>query len=75
MQGVANVKLALNLPEHDVILIGEIESNPLTLEILQVEISDYLRFAAHFSELINKSEIDTEEVDSLHAMNLDLLRA
>lgn len=75
LQGVANVKLALNSPEDDVIVIGEIESNALTLEILQEEIADYLRFAAHFSELINKTDIETEEEDSLHVMNLDLLRA
>jgi hypothetical protein len=75
LQGVANVKLALNSPEDDVILIGEIESNALTLETLRAEISDYLRFAAHFSELISKSEIDAEEADSLRVMNRDLVRA
>jgi hypothetical protein len=75
LQGVANLKLALSSPEDDVIVIGECESTALTLEILQAEISDYLRFAAHFSELINKKDIETEQVDSLHVMNLDLLRA
>ena len=75
LQGVANLKLALSSPEDDVIVIGEIESTALTLEILQAEISDYLRFAAHFSELINKTNIENEEEDSSHVMNLDLLRA
>jgi hypothetical protein len=75
LQGVANLKLALNSPEDEVILIGEIEPNALTLEMLSTEISDYLRFAAHFSELMNKADIETEQVDSLQVMSLELLRA
>ena len=75
LQGVANVKLALSSPEDDVILIGEIESEPMTIEALQAEISEYLRFASHFSELITKSEIDAAEADLSHMKNGELLRA
>ena len=53
LQGVANVKLALSSPEDDVILIGELTSDSMTLETLQEEITEYLRFAARFSEFIN----------------------
>jgi hypothetical protein len=75
LQGVANVKLALSLPEDDVILIGELESDSMMLETLQEEITKYLRFAARFSELINEPELDAEKLDLLHTTNTDLLRA
>ena len=75
LQGVANVKLALSSPEDDVILIGEIESEPMTIEALQAEISEYLRFAAHFSDLITQSEMDATEADLSHMKNSELLRA
>lgn len=75
LQGVANVKLALSSPEDDVILLGELEFDSMTLETLQADISDYLRYAAHFSELISKSDIEIEEVDFLSAMNFELQRA
>ena len=75
LQGVANVKLALSLPEDDVILIGELESDSMMLETLQEEITTYLRFAARFSELINEPDIDSEKVDLSHTTNSELLRA
>ena len=75
LQGVANLKLALNSPEDDVILIGEFESTSLKLEMLQAEIVEYLRFAARFSELINEPDIDSEKVDLSHMTNSELLRA
>ena len=75
LQGVANVKLALSSPEDEVILIGELTSNSMTLETLQEEITEYLRFAARFSELINEPERDTEKMDLSHATNSELLRA
>ena len=75
LQGVANVKLALSSPDDDVILIGELASNSMTLETLQEEISEYLRFAARFSELINEPEFDNDKVDLLHVTNSELLRA
>ena len=75
LQGVANVKLALSSPEDDVILIGELEANVLSLEMLQEEITNYLRFAAKFSELINDSEIDSEKINLSNATNGELLRA
>ena len=75
LQGVANVKLALSLPEDDVILIGELESDSMMLETLQEEITTYLRFAARFSEFINEPELDAEKLDLLHTTNTDLLRA
>ena len=75
LQGVANVKLALSSPEDDVILIGELTSDSMTLETLQEEITEYLRFAARFSELINEPELDTEKVDLSHTTNNELLRA
>ena len=74
LQGVANVKLALSLPENDVILIGELESDSMMLETLQEEITKYLRFAARFSELINEPELDAEKLELLHTTNTDLLR-
>jgi hypothetical protein len=75
LQGVANVKLALSSPEDDVILIGELTSNSMTLETLQEEVTEYLRFAARFSELINEPDIDSEKVDLSHTKNSELLRA
>ena len=75
LQGVANVKLALSSPEDEVILIGELASDSMTLETLQEEISEYLRFAARFSELINEPEFDNDKVDLLHVTNSELLRA
>ena len=75
LQGLANLKLALSSPEDDVILIGELESHSMTLEMLQAELAEYLRFAAYFSELINKAAIETDEADSLKVMNFELLRA
>ena len=75
LQGVANVKLALSSPEDEVILIGELTSDSMTLETLQEEITEYLRFAARFSELINEPELDTEKVDLSHTTNNELLRA
>ena len=75
LQGVANLKLALNSPEDDVILIGELESTSLKLEMLQVEIAEYLRFAARFSKLINEPDVDSEKVDLSHMTNSELLRA
>ena len=75
LQGVANVKLALSSPEDDVILIGELEANVLSLEMLQEEITNYLRFAAKFSELINDPEIDSEKINLTRATNGELLRA
>jgi hypothetical protein len=58
-----------------VILIGELEANVLSLEMLQEEITNYLRFAAKFSELINDSEIDSEKINLTRATNGELLRA
>lgn len=75
LQGVANVKLALSSPEDDVILIGELTSDSMTLETLQKEITEYLRFAARFSELINEPEFDAEKIDLSHTTNSELLRA
>ena len=75
LQGVANVKLALSSPEDDVILIGELISDSMTLETLQKEITEYQRFAARFSELINAPDIDSEKVDLSHTTNSELLRA
>jgi hypothetical protein len=75
LQGVANVKLALSSPEDDVIVIGELISDSMTLETLQEEITEYLRFAARFSELINEPELDAEKVDLSHTTNSELLRA
>ena len=75
LQGVANIKLALSSPEDEVILIGELTSDSMTLETLQEEITEYLRFAARFSELINEPELDTEKVDLSHTTNNELLRA
>jgi hypothetical protein len=75
LQGVANVKLALSSPEDEVILIGELTSNSMTLETLQEEITEYLRFAARFSRLINEPDIDSEKVDLSHNTNSELLRA
>jgi hypothetical protein len=75
LQGVANIKLALSSPEDEVILIGELEANSMSLETLQEEITEYLRFAARFSELINEPEFDTDKVDLLHVTNSELLRA
>jgi len=65
----------LSSPEDDVILIGELASDSMTLETLQEEITEYLRFAARFSELINEPERDTEKMDLSHATNSELLRA
>ena len=75
LQGVANIKLALSSPEDEVILIGELTSDSLTLETLQEEITEYLRFAARFSQLINEPELDAEEMDLSHTTNSELLRA
>ena len=75
LQGVANVKLALSSPEDDVILIGELASDSMTLETLQEEITEYLRFAARFSEFINELEFDVEKIDLSHTTNSELLRA
>ena len=75
LQGVANLKLALSSPEDDVILIGELVSDSMTLETLKQEITDYLRFAARFSELINEPETAGQEVDFAFATNTELLRA
>ena len=69
LQGVANVKLALSSPEDDVILIGELTSDSMTLETLQEEITEYLRFAARFSEFINELEFDVEKIDLSHTTN------
>jgi len=65
----------LSSPEDDVILIGELASDSMTLETLQEEITEYLRFAARFSELINEPDIDSEKVDLSHTKNSELLRA
>ncbi len=75
LQGVANLKLALSSPEDDVILIGEIEATVMSLEVLQDEITEYLRYAARFSELINEPETAGEAVDFTFATNTELLRA
>ena len=75
LQGVANLKLAISSPEDDVILIGELVSDSMTLETLKQEITDYLRFAARFSELINEPETAGQEVDFSIATNTELLRA
>ena len=75
LQGVANVKLALSSPEDEVILIGELASDSMTLETLQEEITEYLRYAARFSELINEPETAGQEVNFAFATNTDLLRA
>ncbi len=75
MQGVANLKLALSSPEDDVILIGELESDSLSLELLQTEIAHYLGYAAHFSGVINQSKIDSEESNSSPVMSFELFRA
>ena len=75
LQGVANIKLALSSPEDEVILIGELTSDSMTLETLQEEITEYLRFAARFSQLINEPELDAEEMDLSHTTNSELLRA
>jgi hypothetical protein len=75
LQGVASLKLALSSPEDDVILIGEIETNSMSLETLQTEITHYLRYAARFSALINEPETADDEVDFAYAMNTELLRA
>ena len=75
LQGVANVKLAVSSPEDDVILIGELASDSMTLETLQEEITEYLRYAARFSELINEPETAGQEVDFAFATNTELLRA
>ena len=56
------------------ILIGELEANSISLETLQEEITEYLRFAARFSELINEPELDAEKLELLHTTNTDLLR-
>ena len=75
LQGVANLKLALSSPEDDVILIGEIDAAVISLEVLQAEITEYLRYAARFSELINEPETTGQEVDFSIATNTELLRA
>lgn len=75
LQGVANVKLALSSPEDEVILIGELASDSMTLETLQEEITEYLRYAARFSELINEPETAGQEVGFAFATNTELLRA
>jgi hypothetical protein len=75
LQGVANLKLALSSPEDDVILIGEIDAAVISLEVLQEEITEYLRYAARFSELINEPETAGQEVDFAFATNTELLRA
>ena len=75
LQGVANLKLALSSPEDDVMLIGELEMNSMSLEMLQEEITEYLRYAARFSELMNEVDIDREGIDVSYAMNNELLRA
>ena len=75
LQGVANVKLALSSPEDEVILIGELASDSMTLETLQEEITEYLRYAARFSELINEPETAGQEVNFAFATNTELLRA
>jgi len=75
LQGVANLKLALSSPEDDVILIGEIDAAAISLEVLQEEITEYLRYAARFSELINEPETTGQEVDFSIATNTELLRA
>jgi len=75
LQGVANLKLALSSPEDDVILIGEIDAAVISLEVLQEEITEYLRYAARFSELINEPETTGQEVDFSIATNTELLRA
>jgi hypothetical protein len=67
--------LALSSPEDDVILIGEIDAAAISLEVLQEEITEYLRYAARFSELINEPEIAGQEVDFAFATNNELLRA
>jgi hypothetical protein len=43
--------------------------------MLQEEITNYLRFSAKFSELINDSEIDSEKINLSNATNGELLRA
>jgi hypothetical protein len=75
LQGVANLKLALSSPDDDVVLIGELTSDSMTLEILQEEIMEYLRFAAQFSELIIHPEFEETNVDLSMAINSELLRA
>ena len=75
LQGMANVKLGLSSPEDEVILIGELASDSMTLETLQEEITEYLRYAARFSELINEPETAGQEVDFAFATNTELLRA
>ena len=75
LQGVANLKLALSSPDDDVVLIGELTSDSMTLEILQEEIMEYLRFAAQFSELIIDPEFEETNVDLSMAINSELLRA
>ena len=47
----------------------------MTLETLQEEITEYLRFAARFSEFINELEFDVEKIDLSHTTNSELLRA
>ena len=75
MQGVANVKLALSWPEDDVILIGELDSEIMSLEVLQKEFEEHLRFAAYFSELITNPDADSTELDFSHDMSFKLQRA
>lgn len=75
LQGVANVKLALSSPEDDVILIGELEVETMSLEVLQKEIADYLRFAAYFSVFITNPNADSAELDFSHEINFKLQRA
>ena len=75
LQGVANLKLALSSPEDDVILIGEIDPAVISLEVLKEEITEYLGYAARFSELINEPETAGQEADFAFATNTELLRA
>lgn len=75
MQGVANVKLALSSPEDDVILIAELDSQTMSLEMLQKEIADHLRFAAYFSVVMTNPDSESTELDFSHEMSFKLQRA
>lgn len=75
LQGVANLKLALSSPEDDVILLGELESEMISLDMLKKEITEYLRFAAHFSDLVNQPDIENDKAEISNAMAIELVRA
>ncbi len=75
LQGEFNLKLGLSSPEDDVILMGELDSGTKSLEMLQAEIADYLRFAARFSQLVNQPVIESDMEDLTHAINFELQKA